>query len=702
MYQVYLGSKILYYPANAEYAIYDTELTEDVGQAGEFRFKVPSVNPLYGELTAGALITIMKDNKEFWRGEIKEINTNFAKVADVYCLEDLSWLSDEYLTPVKIQNESYAQRFQAAIAAYNANRPIERQFLAGYITSVTSSDTCNWITEYEDSILEDLRNCICKDKGYIRVRRVTSGGNVTRYIDIVRLEDYGTTASQPIEYGYNLLDYVKEADYGNLTNVLTPYGDELESEVYTDYSARLQGTTITDNDSIAVYGRHAKAVVFDGADTLASLNALASSYLSRYSQPQLTMEVKAVDLGVIEAVSEFKIGDSVRIIAKPFAVDQRLYLTEIKRDLQNLDKNTITLSGHVESHRTLTSQLRGTADAVEDLPSRNSILEAAKRNALSLLLDETQGGYVVYEFDANNEYIVAINICDQKTISDSLKRWRWGPKGLGYMERASTTASWPDTATLKAAITNDGHIVADFIDTGKLTAGIIKAGVLSDYAGVFSLNMVDGTLIMNGGTFKGALSAATGSFKGSLDAATGTLTDGTGTLSLSGGDLHMINANDGGPGVFMTKNGSPYYSCWGAVNSSARDSYSPGGYIDCPTKNVIQAGIDASDIRLKKDVNDITSEFAKSLIMGVHPKTFHYVENKNLPAELQFGVIAQDVLAIEEEFGITEKNRLCYEQADGMLAVNYKQLIAPMIKVIQDQQKQIDELKKSMKGEKNG
>ena len=75
MYQVNLGSKILYYPANAEYAIYDTELTEDVGQAGEFRFKVPSVNPLYGELTAGALVTILKDGKgmELFRTDEKHL-----------------------------------------------------------------------------------------------------------------------------------------------------------------------------------------------------------------------------------------------------------------------------------------------------------------------------------------------------------------------------------------------------------------------------------------------------------------------------------------------------------------------------------------------------------------------------------------------------------------------------------------------------
>lgn len=521
MYQVNLGSKILYYPANQDYAIYDTELIEDVGQAGEFQFKVPPTNPLYAELTQGALITILKDGVEFWRGEIRNINIDFAKIADVYCVEDLGWLADEFLVPASIQNETYTQRFQAAIAAYNLNRGADRQFTVGYITNVNPTDLCNWQTEYEWNILDDLRNCIAKDTGYLRIRRVTSGETVTRYIDIVRLEDYGVAASQPIEYGYNLLDYVKDSDYGNLTNVLTPYGDEIESEVYEDYSARLQGTIITDDDSISIYGRHARAVVFDGADNLTKLNALASAYLSRYSQPQLTMEVKAVDLAPIENVNEFKIGDSIRIIARPFAVDQWLYLTEIRRDLQNIDKNTITLSGHVQSNRTLTSQVQGTADAVDDLPSRSSILEAAKRNALNLLLDETQGGYVVFEYDENNTNMEAINICNAKTIEESTKRWRWAQNGLGYMERANTSASWPDIATLKAAITADGHITADFVDTGILTAAVIKTGILQDIQGQFSLNMLTGALTMNSGTFKGVLQAATGSFSGTITSSSG-------------------------------------------------------------------------------------------------------------------------------------------------------------------------------------
>lgn len=483
MYQVNIGTDVLYYPGSQDAIIYDTELTEDVGLAGEFRFKVPAQNPQYSKLSEGALITIYKNGSEFWRGEIRNIETDFAKVSSVYCLEDLAWLGEEYLTPAQITNETYTQRFQSAISAYNANRPADRQFTAGYISNVTPSANCNWKTEYEWSILESLRECICKkssDTGYLRVRRVTSNGVVTRYIDIVKLSQYGKTANQPIEYGYNLLDYVKEMDYGNLVNVLTPYGDELETEVYSEYNARLQGTTITNTDSVAVYGRHAKAVVFDGVSNVTSLNNLAASYLSRYSQPQLSMEVSAVDLAEIEPVEEIMIGDKVRIIAAPFAIDQYLYLTQIKRDLQNLDKNTITMSGHVSSGKSITSQLNSAAEAIEDVPSKWSILESAKKNALAMLLDETQGGHVVFEYDPTNSYIEAISICDASTIAASEKRWRWSQNGFGYMHRSGHgTETSPPWESLEVAIDINGNITANAVTTGTMSAKRIKGDTLT-------------------------------------------------------------------------------------------------------------------------------------------------------------------------------------------------------------------------------
>ena len=548
MYEVLLGNKILYYPGNDEFSIYDTELTEDIGQAGEFTFKVPPTNPLYSQLTSGALVTVQKDHKEVWRGEIRDIKVDFAKIANVYCLEDLAWLADEFLTPDNIQNQTYQQRLTSVIRTYNSTRTSDRIFYVGYVYN--GALKCNWKTEYEWSILDSIRQCICRDSLYVKVRRVYENSVLKRYIDVVRLQEYGKAAVQPIEYGYNLLDYVKDSDYGNLTNVLTPYGDELEGEEqYTDYAKRLEGTTIANNDSIDIYGRHAKAVIFDGVTNVNTLNSLANSYLTRYSQPQITMEVNAVDLSTIENVDSFEIGDQIRIIAKPFAIDQDLYLTEIKRDIQRPDRNVITLSGHVEK-KTLTSQINKAMETVEELPTTWSLLEAAKKNALSMLLDETQGGYVVFEYDDpdNPKNITAINISNRPTLDESTKRWRWSQNGLGYLERASKNVDWPQGSEIKVAMTSDGHIVADFVDTGTLSAKVIKAGILADKNNKFRLNMENGNLIMNSGTFKGTLSGATGTFSGSLNAATGTF---KGSLNAATGSFSGdVKATSGKIGLF--------------------------------------------------------------------------------------------------------------------------------------------------------
>ena len=473
MYQVNLGNDILYYPGSDDATIYDTELNEEIGMAGEFKFKVPPTNPIYSQLVQGALVTILKDKKEFWRGEIRQITTDFAKIAEVYCVEDLAWLGNEYLTPVSITNETYAQRFQTAINNYNSSRSSDRQFSVGYITNVTSSNTCNWTTEYEWSLLDCIRNCICKDTGYLRVRRETVGGVLTRYIDCVKLSDYGVQATQPIEYGYNLLDYVKESDYGNLTNVLTPYGDELETEVYDEYNARLQGTTITEATSVAAYGRHARAVVFDGVSDVDELNTLAAAYLTRYSQPQLTMEVSAVDLAGIENINAINIGDSVRIIAAPFAVDQWLYLTQIRRDIQNIDKNQITLSGYVQTGRSLTSQTLGTSEAVKNLPSKSSILDAARKNALEIL-NGVDGGYVTFETNADDQ-ITELRIANNLDYSHATKCWRWNLNGLAYLSRDTDTDDW----TAVIAATMDGGFVADFITTGTLSCDRLDGGTIN-------------------------------------------------------------------------------------------------------------------------------------------------------------------------------------------------------------------------------
>ena len=550
MYQVNLGDNILYYPGSEDACIYDTELNEEIGIAGEFSFKVPPTNPYYSQLAQGALVTIYRDSKEFWRGEIRQIITDFAKIADVYCIEDLAWLGDEYLVPAAITNETYAQRFQTAISNYNSSRSSDRQFTVGYITNVTSSDLCNWVTEYDWPLIECIRTCICQDNGYLRVRRVTSGGVVTRYIDCVPLSSYGIQATQPIEYGYNLLDYVKDSDYTNLTNVLTPYGAELDSEVYDGYNQRLAGTTITEATSISAYGRHAKAVIFDKLNNLTDLNAAAAEYLTKYSQPQLTMEVEAVDLAGIENVDAISLGDSVRIIATPFAVDQWLYLTQIRRDIQNIDRNSITLSGSVQTGRTLTEQTLGTANTVKNLPSKSSILDAARKNALEIL-NGTDGGYVTFETNSSDQ-IVELRIANNMDYSQATKCWRWNLGGLAYLSRESASDDW----TAVTAATMDGGFVADFITTGALSCDRLDGG------------QINGQSIV-GGTINGASIISQGS---------------NSRVQINGGNITVYDNPTNFFHIYKNSN-SDYYV---ALGSDKWACQKPGSYIELDAYDIFE------------------------------------------------------------------------------------------------------------------
>ena len=100
-----------------------------------------------------------------------------------------------------------------------------------------------------------------------------------------------------------------------------------------------------------------------------------------------------------------------------------------------------------------------------------------------------------------------------------------------------------------------------------------------------------------------------------------------------------------------------------------------------------------SDRRLKTKIKNISKDFAKTLIMSIKPKEFRY---KNSPETLQYGVIAQDVLKILNDCGITQDTRICYGSEEEMYGVEYRQFIAPIISVIQSQQEEIDSLKQEV------
>jgi len=97
---------------------------------------------------------------------------------------------------------------------------------------------------------------------------------------------------------------------------------------------------------------------------------------------------------------------------------------------------------------------------------------------------------------------------------------------------------------------------------------------------------------------------------------------------------------------------------------------------------LVNGSVVTSDRRLKKNVEDL--ELGLNTIQKLKPKKYEWINDD----KKDFGLIAQDV----EE--ITELERIVHTRKNGLKSINYTGLIPILIKSIQEQQEQINQLLK--------
>ena len=685
MFEITINGKTLYHPNSTECNVTNAVIHEVLNDAGYMDATIPFSNPMYDDIEErkGEVI-VYKDNKERWYGEVRDISVDFSKNKSLYIVGEAAYLNDTVQPQRLIKGTKY-QILQEILNHHNSMCGKGKEFQPGAIghnANVYMEIVIDW--EYS---LDAIRNHLCEEEEYFKIRHI----NGVRYVDIMPLEVYGRRSEQTIMFGENLLDYSEESSGEKIATVCIPLGETVDGgiEGYDNYltCASVNGgkNYVELPGAINRLGRITKVVHFNEFVEPQALLTAAINYLQSAQFAQLTLTLSAVDLSILHSdIDEYAIGDYIRAICEPMGMDAWFPVRERETDLLDLANNEIVIGA--EGVKSITTQnSESIMELQQKMPNKDSILKAALKNASEMINANGQKGYVSIQLNENGDPYEII-IMNADSIEQSTQAWRWNLAGFGHgtKEAGAPLFEWETDV----AITMDGGIVATYITSGILTGIEINNGNKTFH--------VDskGVMTAQKGVFGGSLEAATGTFKGELKAATGTISDGTGTLSLSGGSLHMKNGNEGGPGVFADGPGN-MYSCWGAKNSAARNKDGTT-YREVATMDIIRAGENASDKRLKKDIKLLDYETSHRLIMGIIPKTFRF---KDIPKELNFGVIAQDVREIEKELGIdTENNRLCYtNEASGFYSVDYSQLIAPMIKVIQKQQEDINLLMKGVK-----
>ena len=493
IYEVYLNDNLLYYPNDDSYSIINSKLETALNEAGTFECDIPQKNMRYTDFDNGAqlrsgIITVLKDGEEIFCGEVREVTQNFDFTKHIYAVGELAYLFDSIQPQAKYQG-TVSDMFSALLANHNSQVEARKQFSVGNVLVTDPNGYIYHFTNREDT-LTDLREKLCNTlDGYLKIRKVSG----VKYLDFVPLSSYGTYCKQEIQFGENMLNYSANYTANDIATCVIPLGVRLEEDQRTadaidglDEYLTIKGTTTdsyhanTNDDYVYIqsavntFGWVRVVQHWDDVTIAENLKTKAEQWLTDAQYSKLILEVSAVDLALMNSdIDSFEVGDTVHAWSEPYNMDTTFPVQKKTIYLNDLSKNSIVLS-NTKPNKSYTSQQ---SDAVNELkseiPQTYTILEESQNRALDLLLDQTQGGYIVYEYhydavSGKADYIEAINICNARTIDLSTSRWRWSYNGLGFLERSSTTDPWP-TSSIPIALTNDGKIVAEQIGAGTIS-----------------------------------------------------------------------------------------------------------------------------------------------------------------------------------------------------------------------------------------
>lgn len=473
IYEVYLDGQILYYPDDEQYVIKNARLTQALNDSGEFEFEVPASNPLYGDIMPRrGMLQVLRDGKEIFYGEVREAEETLDFVKRIYAVGELVFLFDSIQPQGRYQNNTVRQFFETLIYQHNSQVEEKKRFEVGVVTVTDPNDSIYRYTNYEDT-LTALRDKLCdRLDGYLRIRKE----NGKRYLDLVRLEDYGKTSDQKIEFGENLLEYAANLDGNSIATAVIPLGARLDTseveglDAYTTIKSVNNGRDyVFSQTAVDRFGWIRRVVNFDDVTLPENLKRKGEQWLASNQFEELTLQLNALDMSILDCdIDGLELGDMIHAVAEPFGMSTVFPLQAKVTYLQEHDKNYITL-GNTQK-KPYTQQISAaTNDIQEKIPQASTILNEAKSNSSDLIKAATSG-YITMKMGekGNPEELL---IMDTNDINTATKVWRWNINGLGY-------SSSGYNGRYGTAITMDGKIVADYILAGTMIADRIKGGIL--------------------------------------------------------------------------------------------------------------------------------------------------------------------------------------------------------------------------------
>lgn len=352
---------------------------------------------------------------------------------------------------------------------------------------------------------------------------------------------------------------------------------------------------------------------FSGGDskiTQSGLDSAVAAYAAAndINSPTVSMTASFVDLSQspeyasFSALESVSLCDTVQIYHKDLNINIKAKVIKTVYDVLRERYTSIDLGSPRANFADVIKQTVNEAkDLRGQLVSAKSDLTAAYEKAIAdatAAITGNSGGYVRLNPSQNPQEIL---IMDTPDISTAKNIWRFNLSGFGH-------SSGGYSGPYRTAVTQDGHIVADFIDTGILNANIIRAGIMQSTNGEFSFNLESGhieasDINITGGDINldgGQLSVLNNDgYKADFSGGMVELYQGAGTGT---GTKYLSLYNSLLGGKWYATIASPSYTLGGASSGGFRIGTSTGNVSATSSWNTDFALISKDNARFRKKV----------------------------------------------------------------------------------------------------
>lgn len=450
------------------------EVTEETNGQYEVRLTYPVTGRRYADLKNRRLIYCKPDPyRDAQPFRIYRITRPLNGIITIYARHKLYDLDG---TPV---NPFSASNALSAMKGLKANAAIETPYQ--FWTDINSN------AQFSVSVPTSTRALLGGIKGSILD---TYGGEYEWDNDTVKLyarrgSDNGVT----ISYGKNLTDIEQDENIANLCTGIIGYWANSDGELVQTPVVNGPGTYNFANVKAVDF-----SLDFESKPTVEQLQKRAQQYVSdnNVGIPDVSITLSWVQLEQysgyegLSLLDRASLGDTVTVRFPPLGIDVKARVVKTVYDILQ-DRYSSVEIGSVKANiaDTIANNQQATN---EQIKNTTSYLEDRIQQSSDLITNG--GGYIYRKFDAAKNW-VEIGSTDNLDLNKAVHVWRWNNGGFGYSGNGYN-------GPYRTAITQDGHIVADFIDAGTLTANIMRAGILQDVEGkAFYLDLPNGVLRMN-------------------------------------------------------------------------------------------------------------------------------------------------------------------------------------------------------------